>query len=267
MGIIAAIVATIICAVFYVRMCKREIPEPISFKRAAIPVALGVLAVFINMPLSIGSLAAIAAVFGKLSDVIPSLVLRSLVASFFMAGFTEEFVKMLMFLIVIRVCKPKNVYEYGLLCAGVGFGFTGLEDAVYGIQNPVSSVFRVFFFGMHLMFGLIMGLEMGLAQYSKKNGTGGSVKHTILAMAVPVLWHTIFDASTIANAAFNAEDEAVQMIGVVVALVVCAVSIALQFVLLIQYKKNTEKLCAMSVVDEEEPVGGHFRRADAGAEA
>ena len=251
MGIIAAIVATIICAVFYVRMCKREIPEPISFKRAAIPVALGVLAVFINMPLSIGSLAAIAAVFGKLSDVIPSLVLRSLVASFFMAGFTEEFVKMLMFLIVIRVCKPKNVYE----------------DAVYGIQNPVSSVFRVFFFGMHLMFGLIMGLEMGLAQYSKKNGTGGSVKHTILAMAVPVLWHTIFDASTIANAAFNAEDEAVQMIGVVVALVVCAVSIALQFVLLIQYKKNTEKLCAMSVVDEEEPVGGHFRRADAGAEA
>lgn len=35
-----------------------------------------------------------------------------------MAGFTEELVKFLVFLLVLKINKPKNVYEHGVLRAG-----------------------------------------------------------------------------------------------------------------------------------------------------
>ena len=44
MGIILALVAFALCAIVYVRMVKREIPEPISKKQAIIPVAAGLAA-------------------------------------------------------------------------------------------------------------------------------------------------------------------------------------------------------------------------------
>ena len=255
MGLIAAVIATVLCAVVYVRMYKRELPEPISKRQAAIPVVLGTAAVFLMVPATIGVEYLITMVIpGGLAGLAPSLVLRSLVSAFFMAGCTEELIKLLMFLIVVRVVKPKNVYEYGLLCAGVGFGFTGLEDLLYGMTNPVSSFFRVLFFAMHMVFGLLMGVELGMARFSKRAGTGGSGKHTLLALALPVLWHTVFDASTTTNAGFNATDETTQIVAIVVALVVCAISIALQFVLLIRFKRDTMKLCVMSVVEDEHPT-------------
>lgn len=255
MGLIAAVIAAVLCAVVYVRMYKREIPEPIGKKQALIPVALGVVAALLMMPVFLGVGLLIAAVVpGGIAEVVPSPVVRSLVSAFFMAGFTEELIKLLMFLIVVRVVKPKSVYEYGLLCAGVGFGFTGLEDLIYGMTNPVGSIFRVLFFAMHMVFGLLMGVELGLARFSKRAGTGGVGKHTLLALVLPVLWHTVFDASTTTNAALNATEEHAQIIGVVVALVVCAISIALQFVVLIRFKRDTEKLCGMTVVDDPQPA-------------
>ena len=229
MGLIAAVIATALCAVVYVRMYKREIPEPIGKKQALIPVALGVVAALLMMPVFLGVGLLIAAVVpGGLAGLVPSPVLRSLVSAFFMAGFTEELIKLLMFLIVVRVVKPKSVYEYGLLCAGVGFGFTGLEDLIYGITNPVGSIFRVLFFAMHMVFGLLMGVELGLARFNKRAGTGGSVKHTLLALVLPVLWHTVFDASTSNNPALAATDDAGKILGIAFALVVLVISIALQ---------------------------------------
>ena len=53
MGLIVAIITAIICTVVYVRMYKRELPEPAGVKRAAIPVALGVLAVILVAPVTI----------------------------------------------------------------------------------------------------------------------------------------------------------------------------------------------------------------------
>lgn len=256
MGLIAAVIATVLCAVAYVRMYKRELPEPIGKKQAAIPVALGVVSVFLMVPAFIGTGFLTASISGSLAVLTSSPVLRSLVNAFFMAGFTEELIKLLMFLIVVLVVKPKNVYEYGLLCAGVGFGFTGLEDLIYGMTNPVGSVFRVLFFAMHMVFGLLMGVELGLARFNKRAGTDGSVKHTLLALVLPVLWHTVFDASTTTNAGLSATEEHAQIIGIVVALAVCAISIALQFVVLIRFKRDAEKLCGMSVVDDAQPAEG-----------
>ena len=53
MGLIAAIITAIICTVVYVRMYKRELPEPAGVKRAAIPVVFGVLAVILVAPVTI----------------------------------------------------------------------------------------------------------------------------------------------------------------------------------------------------------------------
>ena len=143
-------------------MIRREVPEPISKKQAAIPAVLGLLSVFLATMLMIGFGAGIKALFGSVSEAVSSLVLRSLVSSFFLAGFTEEVVKLLMFLVAIKIVKPKNVYEYGLLCAGVGFGFTALEEFIYAGSSLVAMVLRIFYFAMHMVFGLLMGLHLGL---------------------------------------------------------------------------------------------------------
>lgn len=252
MGLIAALIATALCSVVYVRMIRREVPEPISKKQAAIPAVLGLLSVFLATMLMIGFGAGIKALFGSVSEAVSSLVLRSLVSSFFLAGFTEEVVKLLMFLATIKIVKPKNVYEYGLLCAGVGFGFTALEEFIYSGSSPVAMVLRIFFFAMHVVFGLLMGLHLGLAKDCRLQGRGGAGKHVFLALFLPVLWHTLFDAATTSNAAFNSDDESVKIAGAVIALIVCAASIAGQIILLVRFKKNTQAYCAMRLIAPED---------------
>ena len=255
MGILVALIATALCAVVYVRMVKREIPEPIGKMQAAVPIGFGLLAVVLVVPM----LALIGLLIKPLLSVIQggavSPVISSLIRSFFLAGFTEEFLKFLMFLIVLRIVKPKNVYEYGFLCAGIGVGFTFLEDIVYGAGTAAVWA-RIFFFGMHILFGLLMGTQLGLAKYSKQQGKGDAGKHLFLAFFLPILWHTVFDASTITNAGLYSEDESAQIAGVVVALAVCAISIGLQIVLLIRFKKKTEEYCGIQLKTASSPVSG-----------
>ena len=260
MGLTAALAATALCVVIYVRMIKRELPEPIGKKQAAIPAGFGVLAVLLTTPLLIliGLLVQKLTGGGSLSGKVTSPILSSIVRSFLLAGFTEEFIKCLMFLIVIRIVRPKNVYEYGFLCAGIGLGFTFLEDLVYAGQNPVSSVIRILFFAMHMMFGILMGTHLGLAKYCKQEQQDGAGKHIFLAFFLPILWHTLFDASTITNVALNTEDESIEIAGVIVGIVACMASIALQFVLLVRFRKKTEEYCGMQLIEqkrtEKEPV-------------
>ncbi len=64
-----------------------------------------------------------------------------------------------------------------------------------------------------------------------------------------MLWHTVFDASAAFNAALSSEDEHEQLLGIVIWLVVFVVSVVLQFAILIRFKKNTEKYCAMELQD------------------
>ena len=252
MGLIVAIITAIICTVVYVRMYKRELPEPAGVKKAAIPVALGVLAVILVAPVTILISLSTRRLLGtSIKEAISSPILSALVQAFLLAGFTEEFVKFLMFLITIKIVKPRNVYEYGMFCAGIGCGFTVLEDLFYGATNPVTAVTRLFFFAMHMMFGLLMGMHLGLAKYSKREGLSDAGKHIFLAFFLPVLWHTIFDSVTTVNPALNSNDDIIQMAGIIVALIVMAVSITLQFVLLIRFKKKTAEYCGMMVTDPE----------------
>lgn len=258
MGLIAAVIATALCAAVYVRMYKRELPEPMGVKRAVLPVAFGVIAIFFTVPMVVLWGLLIQGITGSsIRELVSSLALRSLIASFFLAGFTEELIKFLMFLIVIKVAKPKSVYEYGLLCAGVGLGFTGLEDTLYGMQDPATSLYRALFFAMHLLFGLLMGIQLGLAEYSRQQGRNDVGLHVLLAFLLPVLWHTLFDAATGLNAGLQSNDENVQVVAVIIAFTADAISIALQFVLLSWFKKRTREYCGMRLDTPGSSAGRH----------
>lgn len=252
MGLIVGILEGILCIILYVRMCKREVPEPMG-KKAAIPVVLGFFAPFLStLLLAAYGLAINQAMGGQgqsLVSMIPTYTLKSLFAGFMGAAFPEEFIKLLLLLLSMRIIRPKNVYECGLLGAGVGTGFTFLEEMLYGGQNVASALVRLPFFAMHVVFDLIMGILLGLALYEKQSGRGGASRHAALAFVMPVLWHTIFDAATTFNkglqAGIDTENELLRNVSAIVALIVIIASVALQIWGLIQYKKKTGELCAM----------------------
>lgn len=254
MGLIAGILDGVLCLVLYIRMCGREVPEPMG-KKSAIPVALGFLAPLVSTLLLVGFGLIVNQVTGgqgqPLAGLVPTYTLKSLVAAFIGAGFPEELVKFLFLLLSMKLVKPKNVYECGLLGAGVGAGFTFLEEMLYGGGNVVNALIRLPFFAMHVVFDLIMGLFLGLALYGKKNGRSGTKKYAFLALFVPVLWHTVFDASTTFNkiltAGVDTDNDFLKYAGAAFALVVIVISVALQVWGLIQFKKRAEELCAMDI--------------------
>ena len=118
-------------------------------------------------------------------------------------------------LLLVRFLKPKNVYEYILFCAGLGVGFTLLEELMYGGGNPVVALARLPAFGLHVVFGVLMGSYWGLATYNKRQGLGKVGLYRFLGLCLPVLWHTVFDAATSNNVFIDAESDNTKMVGFV----------------------------------------------------
>ena len=248
MSLVVSLISTVLCAVVYIRMYKKDLPDPITKRKAAVPPVLGFFApVLSTAAVGLLSVALVSIFGGDIVTKIPSLILRSLVSSFILAGFTEEAIKFLIYLIVLKITKPKNVYEYGMLCSGIGFGFTALEILLYGATNTLVAVARLPLFAMHMIFGLVMGIFWGLAKYSRQHGVSGSGKYTFLALFLPVLWHTAIDAATTANAGIRAGDETQQKIAVVIALVMIAASIAGEIILLTRFRKKSSEYCGMEI--------------------
>ena len=254
MGLILGILDGVLCVILYARMCRREIPKPMG-KRVAIPAVLGLLAPILSTALLIVLGFILMQVNGgqgqSLQDVVPTYTLKSLVAAFLSASFPEELIKFLFILLSVKLVKPKNIYEYGLLGSGVGTGFTFLEQMAYGGQSPITALVRMPFFAMHMVFNLIMAIFLGLAMYEKQKGRSGATLHAILAFVVPLLWHTVFDASTTFNrmlqTGLDTENDLLRNVGAAIALIVIVASVTLQFWLLVQYKKRTKELCAMKI--------------------
>ena len=255
MGFITSLIAFILCAFVYVRMIRREVPEQIGKAQAWVPVGAGLIAPIISTVIVVGlGMLTIKLHGGEITQSgvnMPAqqaqqetnLVLRSLIKSFRVAGFTEELVKLLLALLMVKIFKPKNVYEYALAFIGVGFGFTALEEVLYG-GGGLASLSRLPGFAMHMVFAILMGVNLGLARYAKLHG-GSAGKHIFLGLFLPVLWHTLYDAATTFNAGFDATDENVQAAAVVIALIVTVASTVLQFVLLVRFKNNAVKYSEM----------------------
>ena len=255
MGFITSLIAFILCAFVYVRMIRREVPQQIGKAQAWVPVGAGLIAPIISTVIAVGlGMLTIKLHGGEITQSgvnMPAqqvqqetnVVLRSLIKSFRVAGFTEELVKLLLALLMVKIFKPKNVYEYALAFIGVGFGFTALEEVLYG-GGGIASLSRLPGFAMHMVFAILMGVNLGLARYAKLHG-GSAGKHIFLGLFLPVLWHTLYDAATAFNAGIDATDENVQVAAVVIALIVTVASTVLQFVLLVRFKNNAVKYSEM----------------------
>ena len=248
MDLIVSLLSYALCIVFYIRMYARETPEPMERKAAVLPVALGMVTPFLSTVMVMLAGLLVLNVFGKpLSDLIPTLTLKSLVSSFLTAGLAEELSKFLVYLLVVRLVKPKNVYEHGVLCAGVGVGFTALEELLYGSGNIVVSLIRLPVFAMHMALGIIMGTNLGRARYAQQEGDANANLYLILGLAVPVLWHTVYDAATVMNAGFAVEDEAVVVMAITVSLAVVLVSAVFQFLVLNRFKGERGEYCSLEL--------------------
>ena len=60
-----------------------------------------------------------------------------------------------------------------------------------------------------------------------------------------MLWHTLYDASTVDNTGMMVEDAGAQTIGLIVALTGMLISIVLQFVVFNNFKKKSGEYCGM----------------------
>ncbi len=247
MPIIQLVLSLIILGILYIRMIRRESPDKIAKAQAAVPVILGAASTVLSflLFLAIGYLLDKAGVSTKQ---LPAFF-RSVAAAFISAGLPEEITKFLMILLTMLVFRSRirNVYEYILIGAAVGFGFTLLEEVLYGSGSEMTAAIRLLTVASHMVFGIIMAKHLGTAKYNKIKGSGSVTGEYVLALIVPILLHTLYDAGTATNAFLNSGNEDDEMIGIVIALVVTVVLFILQIVVPVRIKKNAKKYYGMLI--------------------
>ena len=174
------------------------------------------------------------------------MAVRSLVGAFFAAGFPEEIAKLIMMIITILVFRSKirNVYEYIIIGAGVGFGFTLLEEFMYG-SDGLSAIMRLFTVAAHMVFGIIMAKHLGMARYNKSTGKGSVGGEYVKAIVIPILIHTLLDACTATNAFLASEEDAMELIGMAAGIGATTAMFVAQIVVLKKLKKNAESYSNM----------------------
>ena len=244
MAIVQLAISLLVLGILYRRMVRREPPPPISKAQALVPIVLGVL----SLPLSFVFVLANANFFASMgyTKEAHSLLFRSVFSAFFTAGLPEEIAKFLMILLTLFIfrAKVRNVYEYILVGAAVGFGFTVFEEFIYGSGSIATSIMRDLLVTLHMLLGILMGKHLGLARYCKTTGKGSAAREYALALLVPILIHTLYDASVL-NQYLETEDDNLLLIGLVIAVAALVILFVLQFVALIRLKRNAEKYSAM----------------------
>ena len=158
MDIISMIVSIVVLGILYKRMIDREVPEKIGTLQAIVPAGLGVASLWLSFFLTVGT-ALLIGLTGYSRSAHPMWV-QSLVSAFTVAGFPEEIGKFLMIAISVLLFRKRirNVYEYVLIGAAVGAGFTIFEEFLYGgVSSTLSMIFRLLLIAIHMMLNMIMG--------------------------------------------------------------------------------------------------------------
>ena len=239
----------------YYRMIKREIPEPIGWVMALVPIAFGMatfdISGFTGIKVYLGN-----ATTQEFVAKLPA-VLGSILGAFLGAGLPEEIFKGIVLIIAILIFKPKKVYEYCLMGAAVGFGFTIMEELAYMNTPSLTTVaMRALHLPAHMTLNMLMGELFGRAKYNRLNGKGLQVSKYILGFLAPALLHTTFDAFasnnrlilySIANNNTGAEFWIGSLL-MTAAFVGFAVFI---YAMLIRLKKKTQEFCAMETVSDQ----------------
>ena len=252
MPFVQLLIALIVLGILYSRMIRREIPSTIAKTQAVVPVILGAGSVVLSFLLFLGIGFALDKA-GFSTKQLPALP-HSVTAAFISAGLPEEITKFLMILLALLIFRSRirNVYEYILIGAAVGFGFTLLEEFFYGSDAGLTAIARLITVASHMVFGIIMARHLGMAKYNRIKGGGSAAGEYALALIVPILLHTLYDAGTATNAFMNSGNEDEELIGIVIALAVTVALFVLQIAVLVRLKKDTEKYCGMVISNSKE---------------
>ena len=247
-SIISALFALVICGFIYLRMIKREVPEPIGKLQAILPIILGGICVLVSGPAGIGLLFAFKSigVTGETMATLPA----SFFTAFFVAGGVEELFKFLAIIITIAILKNKvkNVYEYIILGAAVGFGFTVVEDFTFG-ESMVVLLIRTPLMFTHMTLNMIMGEFIGRAKYNKQKGEGQTALYWAWALIIPMALHTLYDAGTIFN--YPAIRGGDFVVGGILGSAAILTNVVLLIYILVRAKKNAEKFSALSILSKD----------------
>ena len=245
MTVISVSMTIIILGILYWRMVRREIPEPVGWQQALIPVAIGMVSFPITIPFSMGYMKSLSndpdAL--KLSEL---NFFQALWRDLILAGGLEEIAKLLMILVILFIFrnKVKNVYEFILIGACVGIGFTIAEEYYYGSDEEatmLSVVLRLIAVPAHMTFNMVMAELLGRARTSKLSGKGSPVIYCLLAILVPVTVHTLYDVTT----AFNSGLMRGEVKGLIVAAIGYVCLLVYESVVLIRCRKKTAAFCSM----------------------
>ncbi len=134
----------------------------------------------------------------QLNPVVDRPVLSGLYDGFCVAGFCEEFCKLLLLWLCVWFSRYFDEYFDGIVySACIALGFACVENVGYvfggedfagalqiGVMRALLSV------PGHFLFGVVMGYHFALARFNKR----GRLVHLFLALLVPMLLHGIFDA-------------------------------------------------------------------------
>ena len=245
MEIIQLIIASIILGILYKKMLNWGTSEKIARKQAFILIIFGVIATFLTLFFALGIGYSISKMGYALAD-IQNLTIHAFASAFLLAGLTEEVSKLLMILLAIKLFHPQNVYEYSLIGAGIGMGFTLHEELLYG--GSIVGFSRFLTLAFHMILGVIMGKYIGMGIYNKNRGMPYRHKY-VTALIFPITIHTIYDALTVHNPAVTIEglnDEVIVMW--VVAALVCITGATIgQFIFFKKLKKQAEIYAAYNI--------------------
>ena len=251
MSILSTVITIAFLGLLYWRMVKREIHQPVGWLQALLPIAIGLLSMPMTIPVSMSYLKALAADPNsvKLTDM---TFIQSLERAFILAGGLEEIAKLILILVVLLIFrnKVKNVYEYILIGACVGIGFSIAEEFVYGADESatiVSTVGRLVSVPAHMTFNMVMAEFLGRAKYSKMSGKGSAALNFVLALLVPIAVHTLYDVCT----AFNSSMMRGEMSGIIRALIGYVCMLVYELVVLVRCKKKIAMFCGMSTLAVE----------------
>lgn len=183
-------------------------------------------------------------------------IIESFVGAFLSAGMPEELYKGIVLIILIFIFKPKKVYEYILMGAGVGLEFTIMEELAY-MDTPklTTALVRGISLPAHMSLNMVMGEFLGKAKYNKLNGKGSQIMNYILVFLTPAFMHTLYDAFSannrmVMNATISGETGAEFWIGSALFVVVLVSFPIFIYYWLYRCKKKTQEFCAMETVSK-----------------
>ena len=244
MSILSTVITVLFLGFLYWRMVKREIPQPVGWLQALLPIAIGLLSHPLTIPFSMRFLKAMAANPNavKLSEM---NFIQSLERSLILAGGLEEIAKLILIIVILLIFR-KKVKNVG---ACVGIGFSIIEEFSYGADDAtiVSTIGRMISVPAHMTFNMVMAEFLGRAKFNKLNGKGSVVLNYVLALLVPIVVHTLYDVCT----TFNSSLMRGELSGMIRALIGYVALLVYELIVLVRFKKKTATLCGMSTLAEE----------------